>query len=123
MLTTAVGTNIVISWNAASDGGSAFLKYLIYIQNSDGLTYSQDLTNCNGASAVIIAATECSIPKTTLNAFPFELAWGVSVYARVVAVNIVGDSPTSTVGNGAYILTYPASPINFANDPKVTTAS
>lgn len=72
---------------------------------------------------MIIAATSCSIPKTTLIATPFSLAWGVSVFARVVAVNIVGSSPVSSVGNGAYIQTYPASPINFANNPSVTSAS
>jgi hypothetical protein len=87
------------------------------------VTYSQNLIYCDGASSTVIAATTCSIPKSTLNRSPISLAWGVSVHAYVVASNGIGNSVASTVGNGAYILTYPDSPLNLSNNALLTTAS
>jgi hypothetical protein len=37
--------------------------------------------------------------------------WGDSVHAKIVAVNIYGDSIDSEVGNGAIIITYPDAPL------------
>ena len=56
----------------------------------------------------------------TLTAAPFNIAWGGSIYAKVTAVNILGESITSLVGNGAIILTFPDEPINLANNLEVT---
>ncbi len=46
---------------------------------------------------------------------PFFLDWGTSVFAKVIATNIVSNSLTSPAGNGAIILTAPDAPINLAN--------
>lgn len=48
-----------------------------------------------------------------LNSSPFNLAWGSSVNAKVIAYNIYGNSTTSESGNGAVILTKPAVPTNL----------
>jgi len=41
---------------------------------------------------------------------PYNLAWGASVHATVLATNIVGNSAISASGNGAVILTNPEPP-------------
>ena len=59
-------------------------------------------------------ATTCSIAVTTLRAEPFNLDWGTSVFAKVIASNIYGDSLASPEGNGAVITTTPDVPTNIA---------
>jgi len=44
---------------------------------------------------------------------PYNLAWGDSVHAVVVAYNRYGDSIASTAGNGALIHTYADAPIDL----------
>lgn len=56
-------------------------------------------------------------------AAPYSLNWGDSVYAKVTATNIVGDSITSSEGNGAVILTSPDPPVSLANDVATTSAT
>ena len=60
--------------------------------------------NCDGSNEVIFANTQCTIPLEVLMSSPFNLQTGSSIYASVVAVNAVGDSPNSDVGNGAIVL-------------------
>lgn len=54
---------------------------------------------------------------------PYNLPWGSSVFADVLATNIIGSSGTSLEGNGAIILITPDSPRNLTNVPAVTTAA
>jgi len=54
---------------------------------------------------------------------PYNLPWGSSVFADVLATNILGSSGTSAGGNGAIILITPDSPRNLANVPAITTAT
>jgi hypothetical protein len=51
---------------------------------------------------------------------PYHLTWGSSIFAKVIAKNLIGNSVESLSGNGAIILTYPDVPINLANVPSVT---
>lgn len=51
---------------------------------------------------------------------PYHHAWGSSIYARVIATNVKGDSIVSNEGNGAIILTVPEAPIDLANIPSTT---
>jgi len=36
--------------------------------------------------------TYCKIPVTVLRSSPFSLPWGSSVYAKVIAFNLYGNS-------------------------------
>lgn len=54
-------------------------------------------------------------------AAPFNLNWGVSVYAKFVATNIYGNSIESAVGSGAVLITYPDAPINFGENVTMRT--
>jgi hypothetical protein len=61
------------------------------------------------------------VPTYIFAQSPINLAWGSSIYAKVVAVNIRGSSDGSEEGNGAVILTNPDAPLSVSNDPSVTT--
>jgi hypothetical protein len=67
--------------------------------------------------------TTCTIPVTSLRSSPFSLNWGASVYAKVFASNIYGDSLISDEGNGAIITTTPDRPLNLAEDTVQRTKS
>jgi len=54
---------------------------------------------------------------------PYHHPWGASIYARVIATNIKGNSLISPKGNDAVILTVPDSPINLANVPAITSSA
>ena len=54
--------------------------------------------------------TSCTIQVAKLRAEPFSLEWGTSVYAKIIAINIYGDSVISEPGNGAIIITNPDTP-------------
>jgi len=68
-------------------------------------------------------ARTCTIPISSLIVAPFNLLWGVDVYATVTAVNVYGSSTVSSEGNGAKILREPDAPVNLANDPSITSGS
>jgi hypothetical protein len=55
-------------------------------------------------------AVTCTVPVQNLRASPYLLAWGSSVYARVLAINLYGTSAPSASANGAVIITYPDAP-------------
>jgi hypothetical protein len=73
--------SFVISWTAPSDGGSAITAYQILLLTSDGTTYSEDLTNCDGSTGSIVDDGFCTIPKTVFTSAPFSLVWGSSISA------------------------------------------
>lgn len=65
----------------------------------------------------------CTIPVTVFRTEPYSLPWGSSVYAKVIAKNIYGNSVESDEGNGAIIVTTPDAPINLAEDYSQRTKS
>ena len=79
----------MITWTAPFDQGSAITGYRVYIQHADGIAYSEDLTDCNRLTTPSLT---CTVPVTTLVTTPFSIAWGNSVYAKVVALNVYGPS-------------------------------
>jgi hypothetical protein len=58
-----------------------------------------------------------------LTSTPYSLAWGANVYAKVVAINIYGQSDESIVGNGADIITSPDAPISLAENYALRSAT
>jgi hypothetical protein len=51
------------------------------------------------------------------------LAYGSSIFAKVIAINEKGASTESNPGNGAIIITYPDAPTTLAEDTSKRTAS
>jgi hypothetical protein len=113
---------VVVAWNAPYNGGTAILFYTITFRQSDGITYSESLTTCDGSDALIMAQKICYIPFTTFKVDPFNLAWGSSIYAKVSATNIMGSSLTSSAGNGATITKIPDPPENLSSDDGISNA-
>jgi hypothetical protein len=70
-----------------------------------------------------VAATQCTVPLSSLKNAPFELAINEHIYVRVAAVNQYGVSDFSPVGLGALIHEVPDAPINLVNLPEVTSAT
>jgi hypothetical protein len=67
-------------------------------------TFSVDSVNCDMTTSIL---TTCTIPVTVLRAAPYSLEWGDSVFVKIIAKNLYGDSVESLEGNGAYITTNP----------------
>jgi len=63
------------------------------------------------------------VPITSLRSEPFNLAFGSSIYAKVLAFNIYGDSLMSAEGNGAIILTVPNPPVSLSEVYSERTAT
>ena len=61
-------------------------------------------------------AVECFTTAASLRAAPYELEWGASVFAQVLAINVYGDSDFSLEGNGAVIITSPGEPTALSED-------
>jgi len=104
---------VVVDWTAPSDQGSVITGYKIYIETSTSAVFTLDLDYCDGSDATIVTNTECSIPISELRASLYYLEWGSSIYAKVIAFNLYGDSDESDVGNGAVILTSPDAPLTL----------
>lgn len=60
---------------------------------------------------------------STLRDSPFSLSWGSSVYAKIIAQNIYGESIVSDAANGAVIITYADPPKDLAETVSARTAS
>jgi hypothetical protein len=87
------------------------------------VTYTEEIANCNGEDITVVNEHSCNVLISDLIKFPYHHAWGASIYARVIATNIVGNSLVSAEGNGAIILTKPDAPTDFVNVPSVTHAT
>ncbi len=98
----SLNTGVTIAWITPSNGGSAIIAYTVQIRKSD-YGYSTELVSCNGSNSATVSAKSCTIPITTLQAEPFKLAGGASIYATVIATNVIGSSAVSIAGNGAVL--------------------
>ncbi len=113
---------IIISWIKPYNGATAITSYTIAIRKSDGVTFAEDLVNCDGTNPTIVASRTCTVPVSVLRNEPFTHEWGSSIWAKVSANNVIGLGPYSAIGNGAIMLTTPDPPINFFNNPDVTNS-
>jgi hypothetical protein len=102
-----LGTSVEISWTAPYDSASPITSYTIFVRHADEVSFSLELSNCDGTDATIISEAKCIIPISVIRAQPYYLDWGQHVYSKVVATNAVGSSNESLEGNGAKIVTVP----------------
>ena len=97
-------TSVTITWTAPYNGGSAITAYTVAIRQSDGSTFATESVYCN------VSTTTCTVPISVIQASPYNHSWGTSIYATVLATNVVGSSVESFSGNGAVITTNPNPP-------------
>lgn len=112
-----------IDWSIPYDGSTQITGYIVSIIHNDGLTYSEETANCNGLDAAVVLNHQCAVLISDLREAPFHHVWGASISAKVIAINIIGNSAVSDPGNGAIILTSPDAPVALANVPSITTSS
>lgn len=104
--------NFRIAWSApASNGGTAITAYKIVIRQNDDSTFSENTEYCDGSSSTIVANLYCDIPMTTLRAAPYSLEYDDKVFAKITAINGVGESPESNANTSSdTIQTEPQTP-------------
>ena len=111
-----------MTWTIPVENGSPITSYRILIRESDLLTYTEMRSSCDDSAAETILALRCEIPLVSLSDEPFSLAFGDSVFAKIIAINYYGESVSSEGGNGAIIVTVPTPPINLIDNVAVTSA-
>jgi hypothetical protein len=128
-VTTAnVGTNVVISWAAASNvpPNAAVTAYRIKIIGSDGQPYEEATgTYCNGANYGVWVNRQCTIPMSVLIAGQYTLAADALVQATVVAINGAGESTASALNtdtSGAKVKKIPQTPPTLAQGAATSDA-
>ena len=114
--TVVTGSTVTIEWDAPNNRGSVITSYTITIRQSDNVTYTETLTDCDGRSQAIVSSASCQVPITKLRTAPYNLPWGASIYAKVVATNYYGSSAVSDPVNGAIILTIPDAPAGIVEN-------
>lgn len=117
------GPNIIINWTEPANNGAVITRYTISILESDGSTFTEDVTNCDGSDSTIMAARSCTIPITSLIVAPYSLVISDGVYAKISATNEKGTSAYSSQGNGGMIISAPDAPINLAENISDRTTS
>lgn len=86
--TSISDNNVAITWTLPDDGSAPILAYSIRIGQEDGVTFTEDLANCDGSNALIVSSQSCTVPIARLLANPYNLEWGTSVYVIVSAINV-----------------------------------
>ena len=118
--TSLDGTNVVVNWELPSfQGGSEVTGYRVLIETFTG-DFVPEPENCDMSKS---KARTCTIAVIKLTQGPFNLVVGQSIRAKVVAINIVGDSEPSLVGAGAILVTKPEAPFDLKIDASQTSAS
>lgn len=80
-------SRIFFTWDAPYNGGNNLTSYTILVRHSDEVTYSEQLTECDGTDATILEENRCTVLISTLRAEPFNLPWGASIWIKVMATN------------------------------------
>lgn len=112
-----------VSWSPVYDNGSPLTSYSVYIRQHGTETYSLETSDCDGASESVLDLQSCTILLLTLEADPFFLVGGDSIWAKVSASNFYGESVLSNAGNNAYYTTEPDAPLNLAEDVSKRTST
>jgi len=87
--------------------------------------FSQNKDYCDGSLQVYLDDLECVIPFAELTVAPYTLSQGTSIFARLTAVNEIGESVPSDAGNGAtlFISSVPDAPVGLAREAVTTTTT
>lgn len=87
------------------------------------LEYSEVSVDCPGTDVDLISNTQCTVQISTLKADPFSLEHEMPIYAKIVAINTIGESDASDQGTGSSIFVpeVPGAPISLQPTPSEIT--
>lgn len=102
------------------DNGAAVTTIKVYVKQYNTTAYILEQTDCQGQTVNVINNRVCYIGLSTLKQSPYNLVSNETVYVKVTASNVYGES-IATFTSGAVIYSYPDAPINLANDASVTS--
>lgn len=77
--------------------------YRFYVLEHDAVTYTEEAVECVGTNSDVVNNRQCTIALQTLQAAPYNLICGDSIWVKVVSINTYGESVISNAGNGAVI--------------------
>ena len=83
---------VTVTWTSPVTNGSPITRFRVFIQEKNSGVYTEEAVNCLSTSAAVIANNQCTISLETLKAAPYSLVKGDSVNAKVVSVNVYGES-------------------------------
>ena len=86
------GSTVKIAWSLTTTNGSPITAYKVFIKESGSTTYTQESVDCVGTDATVIANQYCNINIGTLLASTYNTVAADSIYAKVIATNVYGDS-------------------------------
>ena len=103
--------------------GAVITDYLVQVRQKDELTYTIVASDCPSSGFDLMANTQCTIQVSTIKGWPWILEDGDPIYARIIAVNEIGESdPTDPVtGSTVFVPIVPGSPTQLANYPSGTS--
>lgn len=111
-----MGTNILVSWNAAADNGSSLTRYEVLFAESTAGTaaFLEETSYCDGSDANVLSAEECTIPMAQFwlatTSTPFDYLPGETIRLQVRAWNAIGPGPFSSIVIGPTVETPPFTP-------------
>ena len=101
--TTNVNDFVKVAWAAPITNGWPISEYKIYIREHSSSQFTQETLECDGTDATIISQRWCLIHLDTLKSAPYNLVKDEGVYAKIISINVYGESALSSAGNGALI--------------------
>lgn len=84
-------TKVRVGWTEPYNGGSPITSFSVLFLESDGLTFSEIFTYCNGSLASIVTNKYCDVPFTELRTAPHSLTYSSLVVVKVSALNKIGQ--------------------------------
>jgi len=92
-----------VDWDPPVDNYDSIDSYLIEFLESDGVTFTEETTYCNGDNSdpAIVTNSECTIPMQTFRDPPYSLSFGDDIQTRVWTHNAFGWSIVSQASTGS----------------------
>ena len=109
---------MTVNWDTSVNNGDPITSYHIQIRGTDGVSFYDELTGCDGTNSYYIEKTECLLSVATIQGAPYNLKQTDHIHVRVASINSRGASVWSTVGNGAlaFLSTVPDKPVSLLRD-------
>jgi hypothetical protein len=86
------GDTVKVSWSLSTNNGTPITQYKVYLKENDSDTYTQESVDCVGTDATVISNKYCNINSSTFSVAPYNIGGGDSIWAKVIAVNLYGET-------------------------------